>query len=208
MARAKGLRDRRRAPSWARRPMLVRRSTMVAVHGPEARPGEAGRAPCRAVAARRAPRPGRRAMAAPHTASRHRGPGQPRVATWCVRAPFRSVIHAPSTAVHNSWILRRGGSSTSWITALTPGDRRPYRRQCPKGPSRTGATEITSRFLGPDRSLRALHCPAGTAFCADPRVVARRDAIGIPVSILSSGDRSRGPRPSTPWTIAWRPACR
>jgi len=35
---------------------------------------------------------------------------------------------------------------------------------------------------------------------AVPGLVARRDVTGIPVSVLPSGGRSRGPRPSTPWT--------
>ena len=50
------------------------------------------------------------------------------------------------------------------------------------------------------RSLRALRCPHRAAVSPRPARVAcaRRDAIGIPVSILPSGGRSRGPRPSSP----------
>ena len=124
----------------------------------------------------------------------------------CGRAPALS-----STAFHRS---------TNWWTALRrlapdfvdnrvdPSPARPYRRSCPKGP--TGSKEPRSH-QGPSlrrRSLRALRCPLWRASHHGRRRDARRDVIGIPVSILPSGRRSRGPRPSLPWTRSWRPACR
>jgi len=80
-----------------------------------------------------------------------------------------------------------------------------YLWSCPEGLSRIGDTEIASRFTGSDRSLRALLCPYRAARKGSLRGLARRDVIGIPVSILPSGEKKHGPRPSSPWTLAWRP---
>jgi hypothetical protein len=83
---------------------------------------------------------------------------------------------------------------------------RTYCWSCPKGPPGTEDTAIASTFHGSVRSLWALLCPQRVAREGLSPGFARRDVTGIPVSVLPSGERSRGPRPSFPWTLAWRPA--
>ena len=137
-------------------------------------------------AARRRPSASRRSRCSPSAADSGEAGGP------------RGVVHELSTPVRNSWTDLRVPGRISWITSLTrplPGF---VRYVLPEGAARERGTEITSRTSSQGRSLRALLYPVATAFLRRPRE-ARRDAIGIPVSILSSGpQKPAGHRPSTP----------
>ena len=118
------------------------------------------------------------------------------------------VLHRPSTVVENSWILREMRPMTWWTTRLCARSGHPYRRSCPKGPSGTGDTEITSRTSAPRRSLRAFRRPGPTASAAPARLAtARRSVTGIPVSVRPSGPFSKRASDAVfPWTSFRRPA--
>ena len=94
---------------------------------------------------------------------------------------------------------RRRSARSSWITALTVPVAGPYRRSCPKGP--TGSKDPRSH-QGTLRSAagrfgRFVATPGRRLTTIAWQARARRDVIGIPVSILPSGRRSHRPRPST-----------
>ena len=132
--------------------------------------------------------------AGPHGAARRAGRNRSAEGD----TPF---VHGMSTSVQKWWIPERVGGRDWWTTALTAPSGQSYRRSCPKGPSGTGDTEITSRTSDPRRSLRALRCPDPTASAAPARVTtARRTVTGIPVSVRPSGPRPSGPRSSSPRT--------
>jgi len=71
--------------------------------------------------------------------------------------------------------------------------RRAYSSSCPKGPS--GDEEPRLHQGPPFRTGRfgRFITRSRWSFVAIPGLVARRDVTGIPVSVLPSGGRSRGP---------------
>ena len=70
---------------------------------------------------------------------------------------------------------------------------------------RRNRDHIKGLRFGPVASGASL--PATPGFVG-PRAIARRIATGIPVSVRPSGERSRGPRPSSPWTRSGGPHAR
>lgn len=111
------------------------------------------------------------------------------------------VIHVLSTAVRNWWTGERRPNRISWITALTRTLRDSYRRSCPKGPP---GSEAPRSHQGPRARAGRFgrFCTRSRRrSCAVPGR-ARRDATGIPVSVLSSGpQKPAGHRPSTPGRV-------
>ncbi len=109
--------------------------------------------------------------------------------TRVVRVPSRGAGRAPSCqhgcppAVNTRpkrWTGRTGPRRNSWISALTVPVWRSLSFVLPEGAARDQRTEITSRLVGPRAGRFG-------RFFAHSRVgSARRDVIGIPVSVLSS----------------------
>ena len=122
-----------------------------------------------------------------------------RCSRWAVDDPRQAFVH---TFVHSRRELvdTLSRPQPQFVDkCVDPSPAAPYRRSCPKGPSGTGETEITSRASAPRRSLRALRCPDPAASAVPVRAMtARRNATGIPVSVRPSGPRSRGPRGRLP----------
>ena len=111
----------------------------------------------------------------------------------------RQVVDGVGRPARESW----------WITALTDPDR----AAATVGPARRGRqdrrTEIASRTIAPPPVASGASLPGWATVSPRPSagVRARRDVIGIPVSILPSGRRGPRPRPSASGCVLEASGC-
>src|SRR5205814_6523085 len=114
------------------------------------------------------------------------------------RSSARAVLRArgcPRT-VHTPTQVVDSDATSGWKVVdnrVDPPSRRTALFGLPEGAARDrGNRDRIKGTPPPGRSLRALLYPVATASRCRPRD-ARRDVTGIPVSVLPSGDRGRGP---------------
>ena len=164
----------------------------------------AGRSLLRAPVAGHEPPPAHRDVRRRRLRPRQRDPRP----AWSALTRSGEASYPPGVnSVENSWKRPRPSARNSWISGLPRLRARVYIWSCPKGPS--GDEETRDHIKGTrvsGRSLRALRYPVATGLRVRPRVVARRDVTGIPVSVLPSGGRSLRAPVVYPWTSSRRPA--